>query len=88
LQGKVGNFLMELHGHILSKDDGSKAADGSGRESAASLDYCRGNLKVSLQRKNRLWIKAAALLAAAAFVFTLPRLSISRPGGQAGRERA
>jgi len=60
-------------GNILSKDGWARiAADGSGRNAAASFDYCRGKSKVSLHHSSRLWIKAAVLLAPAAFVFTLP----------------
>src|ERR1039458_7794507 len=51
-------------GNILS-------IDGSVRTAAANFDYCRGKRNVSSRSANRLWIKAAVLLALAAFVFIL-----------------
>src|SRR5580692_4056845 len=37
----------------------------------SSFDYCRGKSNVSLKGPSRLWIKAAGLIASAAFVFVL-----------------
>jgi hypothetical protein len=41
------------------------------QKAAATSDYCRGKLNVSLGRQTRLWIKAAALSGPAALLLTL-----------------